>query len=118
MLQNNLKTIGFMVLLSICLLSTMSNADGNGVLDLANTADEDFSDFYLDNQDVDTSEDSEELIKRGLPKLRRIFIGKRAMNDVDEYLAKRSNLRRHIFIGKRNENRYKKHGRIHRIFIG
>ena len=81
---------------------------------------EDFEDFYLDSES-DEDQEERELTKRALPKLRRIFIGKRGVEEnLNEALlaAKRAaHPRRHLFIGKRSGDRMKK-GRIHRIFIG
>lgn len=117
MLQNNFKIIAVMMFLGMCLLSTTADADSRSLLEVDNT-DEDFPDLYLDNQENEDLEDSLDLNKRAVPRLRRIFIGKRTMSDLDDYMAKRSNYRRHIFIGKRDQMRFKKQGRIHRIFIG
>jgi len=81
----------------------------------------DLEDFYSDDElQSDDDQEERELTKRALPKLRRIFIGKRGTEDSsNEWLfgAKRAHPRRHLFIGKRSGDRTKK-GRVHRIFIG
>ncbi len=83
---------------------------------------EGLEDFYFDDEELQNDEDQEvrELAKRALPKLRRIFIGKRGAEDSSNdrlFDAKRAYPRRHLFIGKRSGDRTKK-GRVHRIFIG
>ena len=93
------------------------------------SSNEDYVESYFEKENSDEDELKNELdmLKRSaLPKLRRIFIGKRYSPNEDmvepvEWLsAKRSPPRRHLFIGKRAEQRSlnKKSGRVHRIFIG
>ena len=92
--------------------------------------DADLGDLYLENEEQiydQQQEDEPEVgspsLKRALPKLRRIFIGKRGMDtedlaspDLYWHSEKKAHPRRHLFIGKRSERQKK--GRIHRIFIG
>ncbi len=112
-------TLGLIFAVFVVSSSSQTVDSASTATDTTVLPDEDFEDFFLDSE-TDEYHDDRELAKRAPPKLRRIFIGKRDMEDnSNEWIVegKRSHPRRHLFIGKRNGDRMKK-GRVHRIFIG
>ena len=92
---------------------TYNDEDGNGL-------NEEYDDSLLDRERYVFSRAA-----AGAP--RRIFIGRRAQEDYDSNelsAIDKRNVRRHLFLGKRNSNsklsalQAKRNGQIHRIFIG
>ncbi len=118
--KNIIYLLGSLVILACLILQAESNNSQTTPQDI------DALLGSLDSSENVVDDSNEDFIKRSsgpVPKLRRIFIGKRFMADDDDddsndyFVAKRGPPRRHLFIGKR-DNLNKKSGRVHRIFIG
>ena len=100
MVASNLTLLAFAVFFTICFVN--STAAVSPPTAMSSAGDEDFEEIYLDNEDELDQLDEDSFSKRGLPKLRRIFIGKREPETSAEWFVSQKRVpRRHLFLGKR-----------------